>query len=1024
MPSSIIGYKWRVLPNIKLLPAINVVVCVCMAAGHVFGQVPGIGDPLVTRGLVGWYSFEGEGDGFTIDRSGNDNNGIIHGAIRVSCPYGAALQFDGKDDYVNLGNASTLRINGDLSVQVWLKTEAWKTVTDNKMRHRLIVGSSAGQAVQRNYNLRIDHNNDVFIECGNGRKTFYVVHEDGQGILDDSWHQITFLHEDDLGLLYIDGKLIDVVPANGIDPMPSLFDIHIGGWGYGYFSGQIAEVRIYNRAISTAEIIASCGGNPDTSLHREGLHCGYSYLQNAIVLEDIVECTSPIESAIASITAIHSKSGKILAQRNLTLESQTRPGSGRYAIDTLIPLRNPPEGRYQVHMGLEDQAGTSLADATDVIEILQRPSWMNGTNTAGDKVLSPWTPCKVDHADDKNTVSVWGRQYTFSSSAFLEQITSSGTTLLSQPVRLHCSSNGNSHTFTHTTPEIVKSADNIAELHQNLSGGSLTVSIDSSIEFDGFMRCDWTLTAEESLIVDTIVLEFPLSSEWAKYLYCYPVTHSGVLGQQWHSPFRPILFVGDEQRGLSWIARSDQYWFPLDNDHAIEMLREDDRVIMRFNIVGQPTALQEGESWSYSFGLQAAPVRPMEKNYWQIRQELCGPYSNEYAWLTDATVDGMPYLDFYKGLGVRSVFVSRWWDIFGYPLPTGAEHKQLFAQLVNAVHDKGMNVVPYMIGFLLSHKADEYQYFWPDMLQYPEKLYPIDSLAGLPKQYCSHICMDGPYRDWAVAMAGCCMDTYNIDGIYLDSSARPLPCSNPRHGCGYTLPDGTRRPTYPVFGCRELMKQLYATVKSRKSDGYVELHVYDAFHVPAMTFATGIITGEQLRKQEYALDAISLERFRAEFCGYNTGIPADILSYNMSSFENCLCLTQLHDIPTRASTIKTLKILSSIWKIRERFGADESRWYPYWNNSNLIRITGPGGHDCYASLYRHDDNGVLAYICNLGKQSRQVQVTFNLDALALTNTVDVIDMITNKRMKLREESLSLELSPQQWSYICIKTTGK
>ena len=71
--------------------------------------------------LVAEWHFD-EGSGSTVkDNTGNGNDGIIHGATWVDGIKGKALKFDGKDDYVEVQDSSSLRINGNIAVEAWVK---------------------------------------------------------------------------------------------------------------------------------------------------------------------------------------------------------------------------------------------------------------------------------------------------------------------------------------------------------------------------------------------------------------------------------------------------------------------------------------------------------------------------------------------------------------------------------------------------------------------------------------------------------------------------------------------------------------------------------------------------------------------------------------------------------------------------------------------------------------------------------------------------------------------------------------
>ena len=111
--------------------------------------------------LVGHWSFD-EGAGEVLrDRSGSKHNGMIHGATWVPSPRGQALRFDGVDDYVDLGNAESLRVGGDFTLT------AWVNAGDLSGNNQMILGDTAGLAVNRNYGLRL-HKGRLYFENADG----------------------------------------------------------------------------------------------------------------------------------------------------------------------------------------------------------------------------------------------------------------------------------------------------------------------------------------------------------------------------------------------------------------------------------------------------------------------------------------------------------------------------------------------------------------------------------------------------------------------------------------------------------------------------------------------------------------------------------------------------------------------------------------------------------------------------------------------------------------------------------------
>jgi len=118
-----------------------------MAVTTVAVTTPAVTTPAAVdfySGLVAQWDFSGNAN----DSSSNGNNGTVYGgATYVPSPIGQALNCDGVDDYVNMGNSGTLKPTTNITIAMWIKPGA----TQNKYAD--ILGghqNSQGYVVQRN----------------------------------------------------------------------------------------------------------------------------------------------------------------------------------------------------------------------------------------------------------------------------------------------------------------------------------------------------------------------------------------------------------------------------------------------------------------------------------------------------------------------------------------------------------------------------------------------------------------------------------------------------------------------------------------------------------------------------------------------------------------------------------------------------------------------------------------------------------------------------------------------------------
>jgi hypothetical protein len=204
--------------------------------------------PTCSQGLVGYWSFD-EGSGtIAKDYSGNGNDGTIYGgATWTTGKVGSALSFDGVNDYVNVPDATMLRIPGDITIVFWMKKKLEATDWQR------IVGK--GNSAYRNYG--------VWEEAGTGKKILFQQYGGGCNFFSNGtvelnqWYFIASVRQNlTVGKIFINDQITQASCSSG-STYTSSDPLTIGYAGFHtYFPGLIDEVRIYNRALSDSEIKA------------------------------------------------------------------------------------------------------------------------------------------------------------------------------------------------------------------------------------------------------------------------------------------------------------------------------------------------------------------------------------------------------------------------------------------------------------------------------------------------------------------------------------------------------------------------------------------------------------------------------------------------------------------------------------------------------------------------------------------------------------------------------------------------
>ncbi|HKQ65248.1 MAG TPA: LamG-like jellyroll fold domain-containing protein, partial [Methylomirabilota bacterium] len=211
---------------------------------RVFLPMPPVGTPDV----VAAYSLN-EGQGIVAsDSSGNGNTGNIGGATWTSqSVFGTALAFDGVSGFVTVPSNSTLNLSGTGTLEAWVRLNSlgrW---------HGVIAKGGANNDQAHNYALEITDANRARCIVGNGLTSQLL---DSTTTMPASlFRHLACVWNGSTLSLFINGVLntsttLTVSPAGNVAP---LFIGQFGG-NSDRLSGIIDEVRIYNRALSPAEI--------------------------------------------------------------------------------------------------------------------------------------------------------------------------------------------------------------------------------------------------------------------------------------------------------------------------------------------------------------------------------------------------------------------------------------------------------------------------------------------------------------------------------------------------------------------------------------------------------------------------------------------------------------------------------------------------------------------------------------------------------------------------------------------------
>jgi hypothetical protein len=239
------------------------------------GMLPGVYEigsnlkltpPTRDMGLAGYWTFDqatsgsisnGQTIGFA-DSSVNHNDGTVHnangsGMAWVSGKIGGAVSFDGIDDYIQIADAPSLQIMGDLTLSFWI-------YNDNSSSQGTIISKSVWAA----------------FEAGtfNGYSRFYQgpygnLFWDASYIDLNTWIYATIVRDSSAKTItfYKNGSQFAGSPKTYTTVVSDLYNAFHVPVGIGasmdptnppgvFLAGSLDDVRVYNRVLSASEVSA------------------------------------------------------------------------------------------------------------------------------------------------------------------------------------------------------------------------------------------------------------------------------------------------------------------------------------------------------------------------------------------------------------------------------------------------------------------------------------------------------------------------------------------------------------------------------------------------------------------------------------------------------------------------------------------------------------------------------------------------------------------------------------------------
>ncbi len=226
--------------------------CASLLLLTVFGTAAARAD--INSGLIAYWPFDEQNNPAAIDVVGTANGTPQNGVSWAEGYLEGALFFDGNDDYVQLGNPASLRPTTTMSISAWIYLEGRQSSNWGR-----VISKTNGSTGDNWAMIATAYNS---IDCRIGGTSNRSANN---SITQYEWQHIACTYDGASVKVYRNGTLIHSYAKSGA--IPTINEVTIGRNATAvnrYFKGGIDDLRVYNRALTQADVIElySFDGNP------------------------------------------------------------------------------------------------------------------------------------------------------------------------------------------------------------------------------------------------------------------------------------------------------------------------------------------------------------------------------------------------------------------------------------------------------------------------------------------------------------------------------------------------------------------------------------------------------------------------------------------------------------------------------------------------------------------------------------------------------------------------------------------
>lgn len=563
---------------------------------------------------------------------------------------------------------------------------------------------------------------------------------------------------------------------------------------------------------------------------------------------------------------------------------------------------------------------------------------------------------------------------------------------IAESMRVAIRSSGVEAPITVTRSEVLDaSAHGVAILTTGIALGSLRIETRTTVEYDGLGVVDVLLTPGPPVAIDRVDLQVAVVRTPDMQVLGFDpknVYWSGAerfLSPCYRGAYKNIVGFIARDTGLWWLADESDEWAvgpsPVTEIHCSPATLE-----LAQPVIASPRVLRE--PFRFRFAFLATPVRDLPADIRANRVVAVlsrdeARVGNLNLWWPAATAHyALPYLDYPPGSRER---LSRA-DINAYP--GVARNRTSLRQW----RDVGIDRLPYVSLRAISPLDDLAQGHLADWQVQP--LRRTDLAVDAPYK----TAFERPlvslrasgYVDYELARLDEIADRLGVRGFYFDQ-AEPIGSANPAYVSRGVA--GSVRPATDVLAMRDFFRRLATMLVAKGRKPLIYVHNSTAPVIPAYTFVTGMVQGEELnlvlRNFDYQA-SVPIDHVWPLYAAQHSGVPtvwleelwSDVLAAQRppqyrtdlrawlgsddyySAWRNFMALALVHDIPVLSNV--PVRYREALYSQLDRFGVSRSEFLGYWQ-MNRDWHQDPVLVSAYV---RQSDPALLAVVANVTSEAK------------------------------------------------------